>query len=481
MVALGPITSWNPGHGPVTTWTASPASRAAMAQAGVDALPATFQQANHLRSAYYGRLFGREMPRLIVVAWEIPGVCDIARMTDAINIHMRRHDTYHSSFDVQDGAIVRRTIESPELIDFTATSVGELDEEQIREHVMATTPGTLEWDCFSFGIIQKADHFTFYASIDHLHGDGMSTGLIFLDINLAYDCLTHGRPVTLGEISGYRDFSLRQQEKIAAMTAESAEIRDWISFARDTEGAWPSFPLPLGDTHASSAGTFVTVDLMDATQTEAFDTACRAAGARFSGGVLACAGLAEHRLTGTQTYHGFTPSDTRTPGADAMSVGWFASLFPVTVPVADGDFASAARAAQASFDTSKHLSAVPFERVLELGSIDELGIKLPTKSSMMVSYMDFRKIPCGELWEQANFGAYGDNLSHGGINVWINRHADRTTITVSLPDNAEARESVQRYISVVGEVFTDAARTTQNWIEQVSVHANSTLARTGSR
>ena len=82
----------------------------------------------------------------------------------------------------------------------------------------------------------------------------------------------------------------------------------------------------------------MTVELLDGVDTEAFDTACRAAGARFIGGVLACAALAEHELTGTETYHGFTPYDTRTPGIDTMTVGWFASLFPVTVPTGDGSF-----------------------------------------------------------------------------------------------------------------------------------------------
>ena len=42
---------------------------------------------------------------------------------------------------------------------------------------------------------------------------------------------------------------------------------------------------------------------------------------------------------------------------------------------------------------------------------------------MMVSFMDFRKIPIASLWEETNFGIYGDNLSHGGINMWVNRHA----------------------------------------------------------
>ena len=63
-------------------------------------------------------------------------------------------------------------------------SYGEMGAEDIREHALTSTPDTLDWDCFTFGIIQKPDHFTFYASVDHLHIDGMSAGVIFLDIHL---------------------------------------------------------------------------------------------------------------------------------------------------------------------------------------------------------------------------------------------------------------------------------------------------------
>ena len=138
-------------------------------------------------------------------------------------------------------------------------------------------------------------------------------------------------------------------------------------------------------------------------------------------------------MTGTETYHGFTPYDTRTPGIDTMTVGWFASLFPVTVPTGTGSFHEAARAAQNSFDANKHLASVPVDRVLELAASAQLEIKPPTRPAMMMSFIDFRKIPVSDLWEETNFGIYGDNLNYGEINVWINRHATRTTVTVSYP------------------------------------------------
>jgi hypothetical protein len=477
MVTLGSINGWQPGDGSVITWTASAAARAAARDARRSDLAPTYQRSRHLRAAYDAKAKGVQLPRLMVVAWDMPGVCDIRAMTETINAHVRRHDAYHDWFEFRDGAPVRRMIDDPNVIDLVPTDFGQMGTEQIRAHALATTPETLEWDCFTFGVVQHADYFTFYASIDHLHTDGMSAGLIFFDINLMYEQLSQGgdeaaeAPVLPG-IASYRSYAARQREHVAGLTASSPGIRGWIEFAQDTRGDWPSFPLAVGDTEAGNKGAFLTVDLLDAAATESFEFACDAAGARFSGGVLACAALAEHEFTGTETYHGFTAYDTRTPGVDSMTVGWFANLVPVTVPIGATTFAEAARAAQKSYDDAKHLAQVPIERALELAA--PLGIAPPTARAMMVSFLDFRKIPAATLFEQTNFGTYADSLSHGGINLWINRQTDKTTATISFPDNATARKSVHRYLAALTQAFTYAVNTTtSDWVDAVAEHANS--------
>jgi hypothetical protein len=405
-----------------------------------------------------------------MASWDVDGWCDLAAMTDAINSHIRRHDTYHSAFDfvaadvdgVQTETVTRRTVSDPAQIEFVPTALGFMDEDAIRTLVQTATPGTLDWDCFTFGVIQKADHFTVYANIDHLHTDGTSAGLIYRDIHQTYQDLVNGVPTSMPETSGYRDFTARQRLQVEAMTLDSRPIKDWIDFAHDADGDWPSFPLELGDTSTGGEGGIVTIELLDADETEAFNSACRDAGARFSGGVMACAALADHRLSGTDTFHGFTPSDTRVGEAQALSAGWYASLFPVTVPVGDGDFAQMARAAQKSFDANKYLSTVPLQRVLELASPEELGITLPSGSPMMVSLMDFRGLVDAEA---DRFGIYLDNLSHGGINTWIIRHADQTTLTVSFPETPEARHSVHHYAGVLRGAFTDTVEFTEDWVD----------------
>ena len=462
MVALGNINEWQPPHGPVTMWMAAPTAREAARAAQRSDLPPSYQQNQHLWASYHGKTLNRALPRLMIVAWDIPGICDVDAMTASINSHVRRQDTYHYWFEFDNGIFVRREIEDLEAIDFVPVALGQMTADQVRTHVLTTTPETLEWGCFTYGIVQHAAYFTFYASVDHLHIDGLSAALIFLDVHLMYQELAQSghRPGALPEVRSYRDYVVRQREKVATLDLSSPEIQDWIAFARDTDGDWPSFPLPLGDIWASTKGDLLTVELMDAAATESFDAACVAAGARFIGGVLACAAFAEHELTGKNTYHGFTAKDTRTAGIDTMTVGWFASLIPVTVPIAGETFAQAARAAQKSFDDAQRLADVPVERVLELATPDELGIKLPTQLPMMLSFLDFRKIPLNGLWAETKFGTYGDSLSHGGINMWINRQAENTTVTMSFPDNAIARESVLRYIATLTQAFARVARPT---------------------
>ena len=154
MVALGNISGWQPSDGPVTTWMASPAAREAARAARRSDLPPTYQRAQHLRKAYNGKAAGRQLPRLMVVAWDIPGVCDIPAMTAAINAHVRRHDAYHDWFEFDDGVFVRRMIDDPEVIDFVPVDFGHMNAEEVRTHALTTTPETLEWDCFTFGIVQ---------------------------------------------------------------------------------------------------------------------------------------------------------------------------------------------------------------------------------------------------------------------------------------------------------------------------------------
>lgn len=200
----------------------------------------------------------------------------------------------------------------------------------------------------------------------------------------------------------------------------------------------------------------VVVPLMDKEQTLRFESTCGDAGARFSGGVFACAALAEYELTGAGTYYGITPYDTRSTQAEYMTPGWFASFIPITVEVAGLSFGDVARAAQESFDSAKPLGDVPFDRVLELAP-PELGLRSPERDVPMLSYIDVRNIPLSSEWEKLNVGIYGDSRLSDQVCVWVNRFEEKTTLTVSFPENPIARDSVDRYVRAMQSVYRRAA------------------------
>ena len=288
---------------------------------------------------------------MMIFTWEVAGRCDVRAMNYALNAHLRRHDTYRSWFEYKDAEhIVRHTIADPADIEFVPIEHGTMTSAELRDHISAPHP--LQWDCFLFGVIQSADHFTFYASIGHLRVDLMIVGVLFTEIHMMYSALVRGGvPARLPEVGSYDDYCAQQRRDTSALTLDSPSVRAWIEFAVNSGGTLPRFPLPLGNLSVPCAGDLLNVTLMDEQQTRRFDSACVAAGARFSGGVFGCAALTEHELTGAETISILTTTDTRRTPTELATTGWFTGLVPITVPVAATSFGDTARAAQTSFDS----------------------------------------------------------------------------------------------------------------------------------
>jgi mycolipenoyl-CoA---2-(long-chain-fatty acyl)-trehalose mycolipenoyltransferase / long-chain-acyl-CoA---trehalose acyltransferase len=456
-VAIGTIHEWAPDPGSVVSWHASPAARAKAQNAPISAVPAGYMQAQHLRGFCEYSARGLDYSRLFIVTSDVAGRADIRAMSYVINAHLRRHDTYRSWFEYRDVKdIVRRTIQSPADISFVPTKHGEMTPAQIRDHILAT-PDPLQWDCFTFGIIQRADHFTLYISIDHLHVDAQFVGVVLMELHMMYAALVAGgAPIALPDAGSYDEYCVRQHRYTAALTLESPEVRAWTQFAENNNGTLPDFPLPLGDRSVPSAGSLLTVELMDEHQTARFESACIAAGARFIGGVFACAALAEQALTGADTYYGLTPTDTRSP-TEGMTLGWFTGLSPITVPVAAMSFADVARAAQTSFDWGTDVANAPFDRVLELAP----WLRRPGTSHPLVNFFDTGLPPLSAFltaqFEGLNIGLYGDGRLSDPLLTWVIRLEKTTVMAVLFPNNPIARESVARYAAAIKSAYLRAA------------------------
>ena len=454
-VAFGSIDDSAPDPGSVVSWQPSPTSLTKARQAPISAVPASNQQAAYVGICRASAAVGREFSFPVIVSWDIAGQCDIRAMTYALNAHLRRHDTYHSWFEFTDADhIVRHTISEPTDIELVPTVYGEMTPAEWRSHILAT-PNPPQWGCFRFMIIQRADHFTFYACVDHIHIDFISAGVAFAEIQMMYATLVDGeRPIRLAEVGSYHDYCVRQRAYTSALTLESPEIRRWVEFAENNRGTLPECPLPLGDAPASS--DFLSAQLLDELQTAGFESACIAAGARFSGGVFACAALAQYELTGADTYYALTSVDNRRSPADFRTAGWFSDPVPITVPITVSSFGDTVRAAQASFDSGKDSANVLFGQVLELAP----WLRSPQRSVPRLFFFDVGVSPLSALF---NSQLDGVNVSlylfgsGGEFDLRVFRLEKETQVIVQFPDNPVARDSVTRYITALKSVYARVA------------------------
>ncbi len=471
-VEISTISEWEPSAGALVSWQASRASRAKALAAPVSTVPPSYIQTRHLRSFSQQAARGLEHSRLLIASCEVFGRCDVRAMTFVINAHLRRHDTYRSWFEYQDADhILRHTMAEAADIEFVPTEHGEKNIEELRDHILAT-PDSLQWDCFSFGIIQGPDRFTFYASIDHLHADGQFVGVGLMEFQSMYLALAMGEPpVGMSESGSYDDYCVRQREYTSALTLDSPEVRTWVDFAEANDGTFPKFPLPLGDPSVPCNGDLISATLLDNRQTEKFDAACTAAGARFIGGMFACIALALQEVIGAQTgpeagaaggtyetYSGLTPKDTRSTPAELTTQGWFTGVIPVTFPIsatAATSFAETARAAQQSFDSGADLAKVPFERVVEL----KPSLARPGPLFSLVNFFDGHVAPLSmltQLFEGQNVATCSDGRVTYPLSTLVGRF-DETAATVMLPDNPVARESVTQYLAALKSVCVRVA------------------------
>ncbi|MCV7204435.1 acyltransferase [Mycolicibacterium peregrinum] len=459
-ITVGALDEWSLSPGSVTSWHPTPAAQETARNAPVSSVPVSYMQSQHLRNYTQRKAAGLNFSRQIIASCEVAGQCDISAMDHAVNTYLRRHDTFRSWFkEGDDGQFVRHAIENPDDIEFVPVDQGNLSVDEIHAHVVGI-PNPLEWGCFTFGIIQNENHFTFFAAMDHVHGDATLIGTTMMEANGMYSAMSgSGQALTLPDAGSFDDFCVREREYTSALTLESPGVRAWIEFAENNQDGFPEFPLPLGNPNESTSSAWTSEVLLSPAQTERFDAACSAAGARFVGGLFACLGLVEHEFTGALTYYGLTPRDSRTAGDNFMTQGWFTGLIPITVPVAATSFSDAAWAAQQSFDSGLDMARVPYYRVLELAP----WLNWPQPNFPVSNFLHGGAAPlnailaAGDMGLANNIGMYPDNRFSYQLTIYIFRYGEGTVMAIMHPDNPVAEKSVTRYLEAMKSVSSRVA------------------------
>ena len=459
-ITVGSLDEWTLSPGTVISWHPTPAAAERARQAPISSVPVSYMQIQHLRNFCERTSAGLNFSRQIIASCDVPGQCDVAAMNQALNAYLRRHDTFRSWFEeAGDGEFIRHALDDSPDIEFAPIDHGRMTAEQIRAHVVAI-PSPLEWGCFTFGIIQCDSHFTFFAAMDHVHGDATLIGTTMLEANGMYSALSAGgSELTLSDPGRYADFCFREREFTSALTVDSPGVRAWLDFADNNGNGFPEFPLPLGDPAESSRSDMSSELLLDPSQSDRFEAACTAAGARFVGGLFACQALVEHEFTGAPTYYGLTPRDSRTAEDNFMTQGWFTGMIPITVPIAAASFSDAAWAAQSCFDSGLDVARVPYYRVMELAP----WLNWPQPNFPVSNFLHGGAAPlnailaAGDLGLADNIGIYPDGRYSYQLTIYIFRYGEGTVMAIMHPDNPIAQKSATRYMEAVRSVCVRVA------------------------
>ncbi|GAA5057433.1 condensation domain-containing protein [Nocardia callitridis] len=461
MVDFGLIDEWEPPPGRLTSWVASQDSIARARSAPVHPAPPSHQQEQYLRAAAQHSAAEFRYSGLCLVTAEIPGEVNLEAMTRAVNAFVLRHDTFRTWFRLGSEGEVERHLVPEADVEFVPIEHGWVDDPgTIRDHVQKTTPGLFDWDCFTFGVLEREESTTVYLAIDHLHTDGFGQYLSGFDLALLYSReVWDETPEVLEPTASYLDYCTNERAFTAQMSLTSPGVQKWLELIRGNEGRLPSFPLDLGKrTDVYNRSAHRTVTLFDEDSASRFERRCRANGAEFVGGIFAAAAITEAELVDSDYYFGMTAVTTRATAAERGSVGWYATLLPVAFPLGATSFDRVVKRAQHAYENGLRLTPTSFQRVVELLPADSDLDLQPGWSCPMISYVDARELLGNEFFDSAEIGVYANRAASEQVLIWINRLATKTTLSVIYPDTPVAHSSVERYVTRLRSIFDAAAQ-----------------------
>ncbi|WP_329065111.1 condensation domain-containing protein [Streptomyces sp. NBC_01429] len=457
--------------------------------------PPSYVQENHIRRLLTNQAAGVAQSAWVGVVFDVPGRLDTAAMAAALKVWTRRHPTLLTWFSVEEdgtnggteggtegtgnGATrIQRHALAAETVAITPESLGPHDSPAaIRARLVdlfdsGTNP--LSWPPLVTGAVLREDSSTVYYAVDHCHSDGLSSLLVFSELRALYEAEVTGVAAELPETGSYVDFCALERERSAAIGADSPEVRRWLEFLAG--GPATSFPLPLGTEPGRTYPKIsLSMDLLDAAETDAFAKACKALGGGQSAGFLAALGVSGYELAGHASYRGLSVVHTRDERRWMRAQGWFINLVPVEFAVGEpggeqggepgGEPGSAARgfgdilsAAQLAFIEAQKMSGVSPLRVMEL--IPGVSVQPGAGAVLpMVSFIDLRHAPGSQDWTAAKCDGLAGPGTSTDVPIWINRLWDRTYVKVTYPDTAEARRNVPLFLEHLRAVLREIART----------------------
>ncbi|MCZ4580732.1 MULTISPECIES: condensation domain-containing protein [Gordonia] len=306
------------------------------------------------------------------------------------------------------------------------------------------------------------DGFTFFASTDHVRGDGYSLVLAMFEIVELYRGHCAGEPAELAAAGSFGDAILAERRIAASLDPADDRVAVWRDALVHNDGRTPSCPLDLGLTDGlpKPSVTAQTV-LLDAETLARCDARIAATDGSFSGLIYAALAEWHRRMTGRDRFFVSTVLATRAP-EHFWTQGWLCNFAPIAVEVpniGDVDFDDLVRAAAQSVRLARGAAEIPAHAVLAQLAGEGVFRGLDG-SPYMVSYTDLRRLPIGD-----DPVLNGTQLLTGlgptrNANLWFTRTATGLDVVSQIPDNDVARTSILEQFATLREIlagYADAA------------------------
>jgi hypothetical protein len=434
-----------------------------------DPRPAAYVQEAHLRTARARREAGQPAASWLGTAFELPGMVDFAALERAVLRWIDRHETLRSVLSCTGDGVSRVTLAQGS-VELARQTLGHFAREEDLaarlEDLFDAETDPLGWPSYLFAVVSHHASFTVYVSLDHSNVDGYSILMIAREISDLYRAETSGSPAALAEVGSYVDFASAERTSAVRVLGDHETVSRWRDFLVSHGGELPGFPAPVNPGHAVTVPQGGTCRLLlGPAEATAFDVACRNHGGNSMTGSLACLAIASYAETGREVFATLMSLHTRSDVQWAQSMGWYVGLAPLEVPVgALSAFPDVMAAVDTSSRKAKPMAAIPFERITEL-----LGCRLTPR--FVVSYMDLRRVPGAEQWQDWKAAALRSRSPHADeVYLWLIRSHDGLRLSARYPGTETGKTVVQRYLDQVGlllrQVATQGGRTMPRFAAQ---------------
>lgn len=448
------ILDWRPEPGAVFEFRPT-SDRAAVEH---DVPPSHFQRA-HLRLAAAQRAAEKRQSPWVATTFDLEGPADLDALTDAWQGLVRRHEAFHTWYELTAEDLAGFRI-PPESLRMHPVHMGDFsDTDDLRAHVhrrideqtAVSRLGTLA------GVIRRDTVSTVYFALDHAYSDGHSLTLLFHELRVRYEAARAGAPVDLPPVPGYLDHNHREWRRSRSLTKAAPELAAWSDFLAVEDGDLPAFPVELGNGKGELLpATRLEYPVFTGAEARAFRAHCARHGGGFAAGFFAALALVQREFNGHEDYRALTAVSTRAYPRLLQVHGWLVNLVPLSFRLPGSSrLADAIPVAQQAFQRAREAYDVPLHRALELLR-DEAAGGFPSIPPM-ASYADARSAPGADDYLGADARVLTGPDSAAGVSLWLNWFPDRADLVVSMPDTAEAVAGVPKYLDRVRELMLAAS------------------------